>query len=216
VESETPADFVGHPVPDAGAGVLIEKKSLEGFVGMAREKISYSGEGKSGVLRLRGEIGPGIGLVVEHDSTEHPVVVEDEGSLLGAEDEVVVLVKRVIRRRGHELAGHAEMDFEVECGSEGEKQALAVRTRSLEREPLQNPEGGSRAITVDPGCRVSFQSNNAISVERGPLASSQFDFGKFGHGGTIRAIGEFGIGIWHGMRLGSGGGRSRDETDGGE
>lgn len=44
VESETPANLVGHPVADAGAGVLIEEKGFEGLLGMALDEFPNASE----------------------------------------------------------------------------------------------------------------------------------------------------------------------------
>lgn len=126
VEAETPADFIGHPVADAGAGFLVEEKGFEGLFRVAFDEFADAGEGELGILGLGREIGPGIGAVVEHDAAEHAVVVENEGGAAGAEDEVVVFVFLVIERGGGELAGHPEVDFEVEFGGEGEEHAFAV------------------------------------------------------------------------------------------
>lgn len=200
VEAEAPADFIGHPVADSGAGVLIQKECFEGLFGVAFDEFANAGEGEFGILGLGREIGPGIGAVVEHDAAEHAVVIEDEGGFGGAEDEVIVLVFLVIEGGGGELAGHAEVDLEVEFGREGEEHALAVGLGGEEFFALEDTEGGRGAVAVDAGLGVNFHRGDGVSVVGGPLTAGEFDFGKFGHGGMIGGFGEFGIGIWHGMR----------------
>ncbi len=81
VEAETPADFIGHPVSDAGAGVLVEEEGFEGFFRVSFYKFTDMGEGEFGVLWLGGELGPGVFTVVEHDAAEHTVVIKDEGGV---------------------------------------------------------------------------------------------------------------------------------------
>lgn len=126
VEAEAPADLVGHPVADTGAGVLVEEKGFQGLFGVAFDEFTNAGEGEFRILRLGRELGPGIGAVVEHDPAKHAVVVENEGGLVGPDDEVIVFVFLVISRGGGEFSGHAEMDFKMKLGSEGKEHAFAV------------------------------------------------------------------------------------------
>ena len=127
--AETPADFVGHPVADAGAGILIEKEGFEGFFGVARDEAAHPGQGEFGILGLRREVSPGILVIVEHDASEHAVVVEDQRGLFGPENEVVVFVFFVVGGGESQFSGHAEVDFEVELRFESEEHALAVGAR---------------------------------------------------------------------------------------
>ena len=126
VKAESPTDFVGHPVADAGAGVLVKEEGFERLLGVALDELANAGEGEFGILGLGRKVGPGIGAVVQHDAAEHAVVVKDEGGLAGAEDEVVVLMDFVVGYGSGEFAGHAEVDFEVKLGVEGEEHALSV------------------------------------------------------------------------------------------
>ncbi len=126
VEAEAPADFVGHPVADAGTGLLIEEEGFEGLFGMAFDQFADAGEGEFGILGLGWKVGPGIFAIVEHDAAEHAVVVKNEGRIGGAEDEVVVFVLVVVDGSGGEFSGHAKMDFEVKPGAKGEEHAFSV------------------------------------------------------------------------------------------
>lgn len=125
---------------------------------------------------MRGELGPGVGGVVEHDAAEHAVVIEDEGGFGGVEDEVVVALALVVGRGGEELAGHAEVDFEVECVGKGEEHALSVGLGRLEGLGGEDLEGGGGAIAVDASLWVGFDGGNFFSVEGGPLTAGQLDF----------------------------------------
>lgn len=126
MESEAPADFIGHPVPNSGTGVLIQEEGFEWLFRMALDELADAGQGEFGVLGLRREVGPWVFAIVEHDAAEHAVVVKHEGCFGRAENEVIVLLHFVIGRRGGELAGHAEVDFEVEFGTKGKEHALAM------------------------------------------------------------------------------------------
>ena len=46
MQAETPANFISHPVADAGAGILIEEEGFEGFLGVASNEILDSSEGE--------------------------------------------------------------------------------------------------------------------------------------------------------------------------
>lgn len=92
VKAESPTDFIGHPVANAGAGVLVKEEGFERLLGMAFDELANAGEGEFGILGLGRKVGPGISAVVQHDAAEHAVVVKDEGGFGGAEDEVVVLL----------------------------------------------------------------------------------------------------------------------------
>lgn len=154
VEAETPTDFIGHPVADAGAGVLVKEEGFEWLFGVTFDEFANAGEGEFGILRLGWEVSPWVRGVVKHDPTKHAVVVENEGGFTGAEDEVIVFVFFVIQRGGGELAGHAEVDFEMEIGGEGEEHALAVCLGGQELFVLEDEEGGSGAVTIDAGLGV--------------------------------------------------------------
>jgi len=182
VEAELPADFIGHPVPDAGADRLVEEKGFEGFFGVAGHFFPKVGDGKAGVLRLGREFGPRVGEVVEHDAAEHAVVIENEGGFRGAQDEVVVFLYGVIGGGGGELAGHPEVDFEVELGAEGEEHALAVGFGGEEFFAFENAEGGGGAVAIDAGLGVGLGGEDLLALEGGPLAAGEFDFSEFGHG----------------------------------
>ncbi len=97
VQAQFPADFIGHPVPDTRADGLIEEKSFQRLFGMALQFFPQIGYGEFGILRLRRQVGPGVAEIVEHDPTEHAVVVENESSFLGSKDEVVVLRDGMVR-----------------------------------------------------------------------------------------------------------------------
>ncbi len=107
VGGEAPADLVGHPVADAGEGGLVEEEGLEGDAGAAVEEGGEVAESEGAVEDLRGEVGPRVGVAVEFESTELPVVVVGEGVVGGAEEEVVVLPGAVVGGGGVEAAGHA-------------------------------------------------------------------------------------------------------------
>lgn len=126
IDTHAPANFVGHPVADAGAGVLVEEERFEGLARVPLDEFANVGEGEFGILGLGRKFRPGICAIVEHDATEHTVVVEDECRLFAADNEVVVLLVFVIGRRGRELAGHPEVDFEMKLWREGEEHTLAV------------------------------------------------------------------------------------------
>lgn len=126
VETEAPANFIGHPVADARAGVLIQEEGFEGLFGMSFDEFANAGEGEFGILWLGREFGPGVGAVMEHDAAEHPVVVEDEGSVGCPEDEMIVFLFLVVGWGGGKFTRHAQVDFEMEGGSEGEEHALSV------------------------------------------------------------------------------------------
>lgn len=114
---------------------------------------------------------------MQHDATKHAVVVENEGSLASAQDEVVVLLDFVIGGGGGEFTGHAEMDFEVKLGAEGEEHALAVGFGGEEGFAFENAEGGRRAIAIDAGLGVDRDGSDGFVVEGRPLAAGEFDFG---------------------------------------
>ena len=44
MRAHAPADFVGHPVADAGTGVLIEEEGLERLSRMAFDELANVGE----------------------------------------------------------------------------------------------------------------------------------------------------------------------------
>lgn len=79
IEPEAPADFIGHPVADSRAGILVEEESFEGLFGMALDELADTGQGEPGILRLRWKPGPWILAIVQHDAAKHAVVVKDEG-----------------------------------------------------------------------------------------------------------------------------------------
>jgi len=216
VAPETPADFVGHPVADAGAGVLIEKEGLKRFLGVFFDELADAHQGEFGILWLWREGEPRGGDLVKHDAPEHAVVIENERGVAGLQDEMVVFVSFVVERGGGKFTGHSEVDFEVESGIEGEKHPLAVRLGRLEGFSFKDTQGGRRTVTVNPGLRMCFDPGDGIAVEGGPLAACEFDFGEFGHGARLKRIGRFEIGIWHGMRYGRVSGRRDDDLDGGE
>jgi len=191
VEAETPADFIGHPVADAGAGVLVEEEGFEGFFGVSLDEFAHAGEGEFGVLGLRREVGPRGGAIVEHDAAEHAVVIKNEARFSGAEDEVIVFLDLVVRGSGGELAGHAEVDFEMELGAEGEEHAFSVSLGGEEFFAFENTEGRGGAVTVDAGLWVDVDGGDAFTVVGGPLAAGEFDFSEFGHGGMIEVFWDF-------------------------
>ena len=126
IDTHAPANFVGHPVADAGTGVLVEEERFEGLARVPLDEFANVGEGEFGILGLGRKFRPGICAIVEHDATEHTVVIEDECRLSGSDNEVVVLLVFVIGRRGRELAGHPEVDFEMKLRRESEEHTLAV------------------------------------------------------------------------------------------
>lgn len=126
IDTHAPANFVGHPVADAGAGVLVEEERFEGLARVPFDEFANVGEGKFGILGLGRKFCPRICAIMEHDATEHTVVIEDECRLSGSDNEVVVLLVFVIGRRGRELAGHPEVDFEMKLRRESEEHTLAV------------------------------------------------------------------------------------------
>ena len=65
---------------------------------MPLDEFANMGEGKFGILGLGRKFRPRICAIVEHDATEHTVVVEDECRLFGADNKVVVLLVFVIRK----------------------------------------------------------------------------------------------------------------------
>ena len=113
---------------------------------------------------------------------------------------MVVFVLGVVHRGGGKLAGHAEVDFEMEPGGKGKKHALAVGSGGKEFFALENTKSRSGTVAIDAGLGVRFHRSDGLSVISGPLTAGEFDFGEFGHGGRIGGFGKFEIGIWHGMR----------------
>lgn len=177
MEFEFPADFIGHPVADSGADRLIEEEGFERFLVMAREFLPNIGKGELRVLRLRGEFGPRIENIVQHDAAEHAVVVEYECGLLGAEDEVVVLYLGVVCRSDGEFPGHPEVDFKVKFFAESEEHALTVGARGEEFFPVENSESRRGTVTIDARPGVGFRSEDLFPVKGCPLAAGEFDFG---------------------------------------
>lgn len=100
VEAESPADFVGHPIANARAGVLIEEQGFEWFFGVSLDQFSHVGQGEFGILWLGREGSPGIGAVVEHDAPKHTVVIKNQRGGRSSDDEVIVFLGLVAGRGG--------------------------------------------------------------------------------------------------------------------
>ena len=93
---------------------MVEQEGFEGGAGASVDELRDVAEGEAAIEGLWWKPGPGVGTEVELEAPELAVVVEDEGPVAGAEDEVVVLVGGVRGRGGKETTRHAEMKFEVE------------------------------------------------------------------------------------------------------
>lgn len=99
MKAKPPADLIGHPVSNPGTGILVQKEGFQWLFGMPLDQTTNPGQRKPRILGLGRELGPGIGLVVNHDASEHAVVIEDEGGPTGLQDEMIVLLGFVVGRR---------------------------------------------------------------------------------------------------------------------
>ncbi len=124
------ADFVRHPVADAGEPGLIEQEGLQRAAGVALQGAGDAGGGELGTEDFRGQGLPGSRRggrgFIQADAAEHAEVAEDEGGRLGIEDEVVVGRGRVLRRAGEEFASHAEVAAQPEAAREFEEHVFPV------------------------------------------------------------------------------------------
>jgi hypothetical protein len=204
-----PENFVGHPVPDTGKGVLIEEKGLDGELRMTSENVAETSGSEGGVVRLWGQVFPRrVGTVfVKEDAAELSVIVEDERPVVLIKYEVVVLGGLMIWRAALESPRHAEMYFnqrsaysQSACAcrrcrdrggvrgpdgrrrGEGEEDAFAVGPggfKSLMEKGLAKL--GGKGIAEDAGFGMERETSDLVIVAWSPLASAEFDFGEFGH-----------------------------------
>lgn len=82
VEADAETDFIGHPIADAGAAVLIKQERLEGGARMVLEALEEVGSGEGGLVGLGREVGPPwriTGTLEPAQAAEHARVVQDEG-----------------------------------------------------------------------------------------------------------------------------------------
>lgn len=82
----------------------------------------------------------------------------------------------------------------MKFGSEGEEHAFAVGLRGEEFFPFEDAESWGGAIAVDAGFGMDVDGFDDFSLECGPLAAGEFDFGEFGHGERIGVSDENQIG----------------------
>ncbi len=80
----------------------------------------------------------------------------------------------------------------MESGGEGEEHALSVGLRGEEFFPFKDLEGWGGAVAVDTGLRVGVDGGDGMPVVGGPLATGEFYFSEFWHGGSLGGFGGFG------------------------
>ena len=170
---------------------------------MAFDEFFDAGEGELRVLWLRWKDGPRSFAIVKHDAAKHAVVVENEGGPGCAQEEVVVLVGRVVGWGGGEFAGHAEVDFEVKGGLEGEEHAFAVGSGGEQGLADEDLKGGLRAIAENAGLGMGVDGGDDFVMKEGPLTAGEFHFCKLRHGqGSLmgmkaQGFEKWGNCIWH-------------------
>lgn len=186
MEIHAPANFVCHPVADAGEARLVEDEGFEAGAGSLFQQALYESEGEAGVEDFGGEGSPRFRVFVEVGAAELTIVVVDEGEAGEADEEVVVLVSLVVSGSDGEAARHPEMDFEGQnfvLLLEGEEEPLAV---GMAGDHLRAGEGrldgDGGGIAIDAGLGVGLDGDDLFPQSRGPNAAGEFDFGEFRHG----------------------------------
>lgn len=109
--SKSPTDFISHPIANSWTGILIKKESFEGFIWVSADESFEVSKREGRIMGLGRQVFPRFERVMEHRSPKHSIVIKDQGSRRCLDDQVIMLLRKMIDGGLREFSRHSEMDF---------------------------------------------------------------------------------------------------------